>query len=115
MCPICLLDGQTEAEIHHYVRHLHQDSKYTFQLVCLIFTFGVAREYLVEEESSLHDEHYANIKEEAAYFSCALFDLLSFFICTKLIQSLLMITFQFPVNINVCKNEKAADDNTLAD
>jgi hypothetical protein len=26
-----------------------------------------------------------------------------------------MITFQFPVNFNVCENEKAVDDNTIAD
>ncbi len=61
----------------------------------------------------MHDEHKANVAEEPAYFSCALFDLLSVFVRAKLIQSLLMIPSQLPVNIDVSENEQAVYDYTL--
>jgi len=62
----------------------------------------------------LHDEHKANVAEELTDFSCALFDLLSFFFRAKLIQSLLMIPSQFPVNIDVSENEQVVYDNSEA-
>ena len=101
LCPIGFLNGEADSDIHYDVRHLHQNYKQTFQSIRMVYTNGYAREYLVEKESSLHDEHKAYVAEEPAYFSCALFDLLSVFVRAKLIQSLLMIPSQFPVNIDV--------------
>ena len=62
----------------------------------------------------MHEEHKAYVAEELADFSCALFDLLSVFFRTKLIQSLLMIPSQFPVNIDVSENEQVVNDYTEA-
>ena len=63
----------------------------------------------------MHDEHKAYVAEEPAHFTSALCDLLSVIARTKLIQSLLMIPFQFPENINVSENEHVVNDNTTAD
>ena len=63
----------------------------------------------------MHEEHKAYVAEEPPNFSCALSDLLSVFVRSKLIHSLLMIPSQFPVNINVSENEQVVNDYTEGD